>query len=224
MRRNFATVYARILEHLKKDEMEKAGELLVLMESPSVVRFSENRRLALANFSYLNKVDGSIQDKILSLERALKDHPRTESTQKLHSRIMSNLFKLYVENKQYYQAFIQHYYLSQLEFSADLLDDLSPLLDHAQAQLSSGDPMSTSIKMNPSELFTQYLARSSFAIDADQKITYAELLCGDFNVKIDYTPNTIYDTPVNWEDCQLLIGAPEGTLIRIAEARNPGEL
>jgi hypothetical protein len=224
MRRNFATVYKQILEHLKKDEVEKAGELLVLMESASVVRFSENRRLALANYSYLNKVDGTVQDKILALERALKDHPRTESTEKLHSRIMSNLFKLYVENKQYYQAFIQHYYLSQLEFSADLLDDLAPLLNHAQAQLSSGEPISTSVKIDSSELFTQYLARPSFSIEADQKITYAELLCGDFNVKIDYSPNTVYDTPVNWEDCQLLIGAPEGSLVRISEARSLSEL
>lgn len=218
MRRQFANFYQAMRKQLKDESYEKLRESLALMEKANIIRFSENRQLWLLKYTFLNKTDGSINEKINALQQALKDTPRAEKTKKLHSKIKSNLFKLYVENKQYFAAYSQYYDLSQSEYSETLIDNLTESFENVNAVLASGEPLNTTIRVNGTELLTHYLSRRMFKIKADQAISFMELRCDEFNVQLNYSENALYQMPFDWDNCGLVLQAPEGSLVNVAEA------
>ncbi len=63
---------------LKDGNYKELANMLTIMDSANIIRFSENRQLSLVKFTYLEKTKGSDQDKIIALENALKDNPRAE--------------------------------------------------------------------------------------------------------------------------------------------------
>jgi hypothetical protein len=154
---------------LKDGNYKELANMLTIMDSANIIRFSENRQLSLVKFTYLEKTKGSDQDKIIALENALKDNPRAEKTQKLNSKIKASLFKLYAENNQYRQALIQHSDLSRSEFSQDLLPDLAATVEQVVAKLNSGEPIATTVKIDGTDLFTHYLSRRVFKIEIDNR-------------------------------------------------------
>jgi TonB family protein len=218
MRRNFANIYLNMRKLLKEAKYEELGEMLTIMDKSNVIRFSENRQLSLVKFTYLERTKGSDQDKIIALENALKDNPRAEKTQKLNSKVKASLFKLYVENNQYRQALIQHSDLSRSEFSQDLLLNLAATVEQVMVTLRSGEPIATTVKIDGTELFTHYLSRRVFKIDTDSPVSFTELRCGKFNVQMQYAKNTLYQMPFDWNDCQLVLQAPQGSLVSVSEA------
>jgi TonB family protein len=218
MRREFAHTYLRMRKLLKEKKYEELGETLNKMEEANIIRFSENRQLSLVKFTYLDKIGASVQDKILTLERAIKDIARTEKTKKSHSKIKAMLFKLYVNNQQYLRALIQYNDLRNSDFSEDLLPDLAPLLEVANAKLRSGEPLKAAVKVDATDIAAHYLSRRMFKIDADKAISFTELHCGDFNVSFDYTEDILYQLPFDWNSCKLVVSAPEGTLLTISES------
>lgn len=223
MRRQFALFYKAMRQQLKEESYEKLRESLAVMEKANIIRFSENRQLWLLRYTFLNKVDGSINDKINALQQALKDTPRVDKTKKLHSKIKSSLFKLHVENKQYIKAYSQYYDLRESEFSDTLIDDLAESFEHVKAVLASDESLDTTIRINGTELLTHYLSRRMFKIGSDQDISFMELRCGEFNVQLKYTENALYQMPFDWDNCGLVLRAPEGTLVNVKEAaiQNP---
>lgn len=218
MRRSFAKLYLHMRKLLKDGNYEELANMLTIMDSANIIRFSENRQLSLVKFTYLEKTKGSVQDKIIALENALKDNPRAEKTQKLNSKIKASLFKLYAENNQYRQALIQHSDLSRSEFSQDLLPDLATTVEQVMTELSSGEPIAATVKIDGTGLFTHYLSRRVFKIDIDTSVGFTELRCGKFNVRMQYAKNTLYQMPFDWDDCKLVLQAPQGSLVSVSEA------
>ena len=218
MRKNFANTYLEMRRLLKEEKYAELGEMLKMMEKAKIVRFSENRQFSLVKFTYLDKTGGSVQDKILTLERAIKGDARAEKTKKSYSKIKAMLFKLYVLNQQYIQAIIQYNDLRNSEFSESLLPELAPLLEIANAKLRSGEPLKATIKVDATEITTHYLSRRIFKVDTEEKISFSELRCDDFNVSFDYKKDNLYQLPFDWNTCRLVIRAPEGALLTISEA------
>jgi TonB family protein len=218
MRREFAHTYLEMRQLLKEKKYEELGETLKIMEKANIIRFSENRQLSLVKFTYLDKIGASVQDKILTLERAIKDVARTEKTKKSHSKIKAMLFKLYVQNQQYLQALIQYNDLRNSEFSEDLLPDLAPLLELTNAKIRSGEPLKTAVKVDATGLATHYLSRRMFKIAGDEAISFTELRCSEFNVGFDYNKDNLYQLPFDWSGCRLVVRAPEGSLLTVSES------
>lgn len=224
MRKKFAITYVKMRDFLKAQDYEALGSLITTMKQSNIIRFSENRQLAIIIYAYLEKTGGSIQDQILWLERALKGSPRSDNIIKRHNKIKSNLFKKYFANHQYRSAYQIFNELRDSEFGDNLLPSLLPMMAELSATLNSGDTITTTIKVDATALFSQRLSRRVFSVTADQAISFTELRCATFNVSFDYAQNTAYQLPFDWHNCRLVIGAPAGSLVTISEAAIYGDL
>jgi TonB family protein len=224
MRKNFGLAYVKMRDLLKAGEYEEFAKFATTMKKSNIIRFAENRQLSILIFSYLAKTGGSIQEQIVWLERALKGSPRSENIIKRHNKIKSNLFKKYVENKQYRKALSIFNELSNSEFSENLLPPLMPLIAEINAALNSDTAITMTAQVDGTALFSHALSRRVFTLQADSDIAFTELRCGEFNVAFDYVDNALYQMPFDWTSCSLSMHAPEGTLVTISEAPIYGAL
>ena len=183
----------------------------------NISNFIETRQLWLLHNAYLNRTDGSIHDKIHSLEKALTGRPRTDKGTKLQTRIRANLFKLYVENAQYFDARFQFYQIQESEYGAELVQELGPMLDEVESKLVSIEPLTATVKIRENEIARYILSRSSFSLSTSAPVKSSELRCDGFNVKFDYAENTTYTTPQDWGYCELVVESEDKAEVTISE-------
>lgn len=217
MRANFQKAYRHLRGLLKDEKYEEFAEFADLLLQANISNFIETRQLWLLQNAYLNRTKGSIHDKIHSLEKALTGRPRTEKGAELQTKIRANLFKLYVENAQYFDARYQFYQIQESEHGAELVQELGPMLDEVESKLVSGEPLTATVKIRENEIARYILSRSSFLLSTSAPVKSSELRCDGFNVKFDYAENTAYTTPQNWGYCELVIESEYKAEVTIQE-------
>lgn len=217
MRVSFQRAYRQLRTLLKEEKYEEFAEFSDLLSQANIANFIETRQLWLLRNAYLNRTDGSIHDKIHSLEKALTGRPRTEKGAVLQDKIRANLFKLYVENAQYFDARNQFYQIQQSDTGAELVTELGPMLDDIESKLVSGEPLSATVKVRENEVVRYVLSRASFSVSATAPVNSSELRCDGFNVKFDYVENAVFTTPRKWGYCELLIESENKAEVTISE-------
>jgi len=218
MRRHFQRYYSYVRDLFDRGEYADFEVHMGNLDKANIANFIESRQLFLLKNAYLNKTNGSIHDKIYTLEKALKGEQRTEKGEKLMLKIKASLMALYAENNQLSKARMLYYEIANSEHGNSLAVKLGSSLDDIESKLVAGDAIAAQVMVFDTELLNHALSRHSFSLSANTKIEHIELSCDDFKVSFDYVPDAIYITPTDWGLCVLTVQAPARSVISINEA------
>lgn len=218
MRRHFQRYYNYVRDLFDRGEYADFEVHMSNLDKANIANFIESRQLFLLKNAYLNKTNGSIHDKIYTLEKALKGEQRTEKGEKLMLKIKARLMALYADNNQLSEARLLYYQIANSEYGKQLTVKLGSSLDEIESKLVAGGAITTQAMVFDTELLNHSLSRHSFSLNANSRLEHMELSCNGFKLSFDYVAGATYTTPTDWGFCVLTVQAPARTIISINEA------